>query len=204
MENQKNFQKETLHDTPVKDKASSPQESTWKELLRFAFITALIVIPIRLFIAQPFLVSGGSMDPTFADGQYLIVDELSYRFNPPERGDVVIFRFPFNQRKFLIKRVIGLPGETVKIENGVVTIKNSAMPDGFTLAEPFVSFPKTDDRSGSLQLKADEYFVMGDNRGASVDSRIWGALKKEHIIGKPFLRLFPLKTLDFAPGVHNY
>lgn len=169
------------------------------ETLRFAFITLIIVVPFRYFIAQPFIVSGDSMSPTFENSEYLIVDELSYRFNEPARGDVVIFRYPRDQKKFFIKRIIGLPGETIAIDGKVTTIR---VPSGntFTITEGYAI-----DRGGfkvetAVTLKDNEYFVLGDNRSASSDSRVWGPLKRSLIIGKPIARLYPLDRLAFTPG----
>src|SRR3989338_9340260 len=104
------------------------------ETVRFIFIALLIVIPIRLFIAQPFIVSGASMDPTFTDGQYLIVDEVSYRFNEPIRGDVIIFKYPKDPKKYFIKRIIGLPRHTVSIdEKGNVSVRQTGSEAELTL-----------------------------------------------------------------------
>jgi signal peptidase I len=178
-----------------------PQESSenfFTELLKFILIAAAIVFPIRLFIAQPFIVSGASMEPTFHHGQYLIVDEISYRLNDPARGDVVIFRYPKNPKEFFIKRIIGLPNETVSIQGDAITITRA---DGSTLAisEPYV----TNHGNGSTenyQLKPDEFFVMGDNRPESSDSRIWGALPRGNIIGRALIRLLPVQTIGLFPG----
>ena len=104
------------------------------ELLRFALIALIIVIPIRIFIMEPFVVSGSSMFPTFDNGDYLIVDKLSYKISDPQRNDVVIFKYPNDKTKFFIKRVIGLPNETVDIKDGVVTIINSENPFGLPLS----------------------------------------------------------------------
>ena len=95
---------------------NSHQENFFKEIIKFALLAVIIVLPIRFFIAQPFIVSGASMDPTFADKQYLIVDQISYRFDGPKRGDVIIFRYPLNTKKFFIKRIVGLPSKTIKIK----------------------------------------------------------------------------------------
>lgn len=169
------------------------------ETIRFILIALAVVIPIRLYIAQPFIVSGSSMDPTFANGQYLVVDEVSYRFGNPARGDVVIFKYPKNPKQYFIKRIIGLPGETVTVtSDGKVLVK---APDSDTvtiLDEPYVKFTKED--SVTYTLGADEYFVMGDNRAGSFDSRAWGPVARDLIVGKPFLRLFPLTTVDILPG----
>ena len=180
-----------------------PQKSTFKEeaweTVRFLFIALLIVIPIRIFIAQPFIVSGASMDPTFQNGQYLIVDELSYNLGDPARGDVVIFKYPKNQKQYFIKRVIGLPGETVLLDGqGKVLIKNDIGKVMLTLDEPYVKYTKDD--SVEKTLKDGEYFVSGDTRAGSFDSRAWGPVQRDLIVGKPFLRLFPFTTIDFLPG----
>lgn len=178
---------------------------TWREflieILKFTVMALVIVIPVRLYVAQPFIVSGSSMDPTFYDGEYLIVDELSYRFSAPERGDVIIFRYPLEPKKFYIKRLIGLPGETVQITNGVVTITKPT-GESFVLDQPYVKLTRND--SENRTLGADEYFVMGDNRAASSDSRSWGPINRKHIVGKAFLRLFPVTDISVFPGEVTY
>ncbi len=172
------------------------------ETIRFIIIALIIVVPIRLFIAQPFIVSGASMDPTFASGQYLIVDELSYRLGDPVRGDVIVFKYPRNPKQYFIKRLIGLPGETVTInEKGIVTIQDSKGTVIITMNEPYVKFTKAD--SLTTILGSGEYFMAGDNRAGSFDSRDWGAVPRENIIGRAFIRLLPLPTIDFLPGVFN-
>lgn len=169
------------------------------ETIRFIFIALIIVVPIRFFIAQPFIVSGASMNPTFTDGQYLIVDEVSYRFNNPMRGDVIIFKYPKDPKKYFIKRIIGLPGETVVIdERGSVSIRQQGNGGQITLKEPYVYFPKNE--SAERVLKEDEYFVMGDNREGSYDSRMWGPVKRDFLIGKALVRLFPFTQINIFPG----
>src|SRR6185436_693195 len=142
-----------------------PQEnrdSFFTELLKFAVVALIIVVPIRFFVAQPFIVSGASMDPTFGTGQYLIVDELSYRFEPPNRGDVIIFKYPKDPTQYFIKRVIGLPGETVSIKNGDVFVEDTTGKT-IKLAESYVT-NKGNGADMTVPLESDEYFVMGDNR----------------------------------------
>ncbi len=159
-------------------------------MVKLVVIAVVIVIPFRLFIAQPFIVDGASMDPTFRNSQYLIVDEFTYHFNTPERGSVLIFKYPKDPKKFFIKRVIGLPGETVNITNGEVTIVNTENPNGLKLVEPYIVYKKED--SHSVKLGEGEYFVMGDNRAGSADSRIWGPVPEKNIVGRPILRVWPL------------
>lgn len=168
------------------------------ELIKFVFFAAIIVIPFRLYIAQPFVVNGASMDPTFETGEYLIVDQLTYQFENPERGSVIIFKYPLDVEKYFIKRVIGLPGETVVIRGSTVTIKNTDNPKGFTLEEPYIEHIKNDYLS--VTLGENEYFVMGDNRAGSSDSRIWGPVDESLIVGRPLVRLFPINHLNFLPG----
>jgi signal peptidase I len=168
-------------------------EFAW-ELFKIALIALVIVAPIRYFLFQPFIVSGESMSPNFTSGDYLIVDEISYRFSTPQRGDVIVFNFPKNPSERFIKRVIGLPGETVDITNGKVEIINSGKT--ITLDEKYLpadlkTYPDT-----KTTLKPDEYFVMGDNREYSYDSRAWGIVPKANIIGKAFLRIFPVAALS--------
>jgi signal peptidase I len=179
---------------------SAPSGGFWSEVVKFALIAVLIVLPIRLFIAQPFIVSGASMDPTFGNGEYLIVDQLSYKFEPPHRGDVIIFKWPEDESKFFIKRVIGLPEEIVEINEGKVTIKNTLHPEGLILDETYIdpSNIRTDD--AVITLGKGEYFVMGDNRNGSSDSRSWGPVKKNLIIGRPFVRLLPVNKFEVFPG----
>jgi signal peptidase I len=171
-----------------------------KEILKFTIVVLAIVVPVRLFVAQPFVVSGASMDPTFASGQYLIVDQLSYRLSEPQRGDVIIFHYPKNPDTFFIKRIIGLPAEIVTIEEGGIIIQNAKNPDGFMLDEPYIDERNRTYEDFSLELGVNEYFVMGDNREQSSDSRIWGALEEKYIVGRPIVRLLPLSDMDFFPG----
>ncbi len=180
-----------------------PQEkkpNAFWEIIKFAIIALVIVIPVRLFIAQPFIVSGDSMVPTFEDKDYVIVDEISYRFHEPNRGDVIIFRFPLEPDRFFIKRVIGLPGETVILQGQTIKIKNSEHPEGFEIDEPEIKVKSVGHTT--ITLKDDEFFVMGDNRNNSSDSRSWGPLEEKYIIGRALIRLLPVKHLDVLPG--NY
>ena len=184
---------------PVLQPSHVPKSSFIKETVSYIVIAIIVVFPIRMWVAQPFVVNGGSMDTTFADGEYLIVDEVTYRFNEPERGDVLIFKYPQDTSKYFIKRLIGLPGETVMVRNDVVTITNSENPKGLVLTEPYIHTASFLNRT--ITLGSDEYFVMGDNRGVSSDSRVWGPLPKKDIIGRPLIRLLPISRADILPGV---
>jgi len=174
------------------------RENIFTELLKFALIAVIIVVPVRLFVAQPFIVSGASMEPTFDHGEYLIVDELTYRFDGPTRGDVVIFKYPKDPTQYFIKRIIGLPNETVNITAGGVSVTRPG-GEAVALNETYVV---NEGNGGNLtvMLKEDEYFVMGDNRPESSDSRVWGILPKENIVGRALVRLLPIQSATLLPG----
>ncbi len=165
------------------------------EIAKIVIIALAIVIPIRFFLFQPFIVRGQSMEPNFSNGDYLIIDELSYRFRPPQRGEIIVFRSPANPSSRYIKRIVGLPGETIQIKNGEVTIYSNN--DSLTLDETNY-LPEDLETSGDLQVFLDfnEYFVLGDNRSASYDSRKFGLLSEEDIIGRVYFRAWPFTVLD--------
>lgn len=173
----------------------------FKELLKFVLIAFIIVVPFRWFVAQPFIVNGASMEPTFKDNEYLIVDQLSHRIKNPERGEVIIFKYPKDPSKYFIKRIIGLPSETLEINGSEIKITNNEFPDGFTIDETYITYQKNNKLK--IELSEDEYFVMGDNRASSSDSRVWGPLKKKLLVGRPLVRLFPVNRFNFFPGDHS-
>ena len=179
-------------------------ENFFTELLKFIVIAAIIILPIRFFVAQPFIVSGESMHPTFENSQYLIVDELTYHFEAPQRGDVIVLKFPLDTSRSFIKRIIGLPGDTVVMNGETVTIKNAAHPQGFTLNEPYISAIHQSTTNMTVTLKPGEYFVLGDNRKESADSRYWGTLPADDIIGRPMLRIYPFNEIGTYPGEARY
>jgi len=164
------------------------------EVIKIVVLASLIVIPIRLFIFQPFFVKGQSMEPNFENGDYLIVDELSYRFKDPQRGEVVVFKYPNDISQRYIKRIIGLPGETIEIKDGKIEVFNQQSEK---VLKETSYLPQGTFTSGdmSIILKEGEYFVLGDNRFASADSRRWGPLPQKDIIGRVFFRAWPLATL---------
>ena len=181
------------------EQTKSKASSFW-EIVRFGIVALIIVIPIRVFVAEPFIVSGGSMIPTFVNGDYLIIDKISYKLGDPKRDDVVVFRYPGDTTKFFIKRIIGLPNETVDVKGNNITITNNEHPESFKLDQPFVK--NISNNEEHIVLKSDEYYVMGDNRSASSDSRAWGPVKRELLTGRAFLRLLPINKIDLLPG--NY
>jgi signal peptidase I len=170
------------------------------------FAVALALV-IRFFIATPYIVSGASMEHTFENHDYLIIDRITYDISSPQRGDVIVFGLPQEPSRDLIKRVVGLPGETVEISGNTptVTITNAEHPQGFTLDEPYLT---AENYGGATNIKvtlgADQYFVLGDNRKVSADSRLWGILPRRDIVGRVLLRLFPFTAVNILPGKANY
>ena len=161
------------------------------EFAKIILVSLAIVLPIRFFVAQPFIVRGASMEPTFQDGEYLIIDELSYFLRAPEREEVIVFRYPEDPSLFFIKRIIGLPGETVVIQNGKVAIQNEEHPNGVLLEEPYLPPLLETAPNARRSLGAGEYFVLGDNRRESSDSRQWGVLSERFLVGRTLVRLWP-------------
>ena len=196
-----------------KDYDPSEDPSSFNKVMRFVWeivkvvvVSVIIIVPIRMFVVQPFIVEGASMEPTFENGEYLVVDEISLRFSDIKRGDVVIFHPPHNASLYYIKRVIGLPGEAVEIKDGGIYIYNDEFPEGTRLDEN--NYLPESALSGNKQkvyLKDKEYFVAGDNRGNSLDSRSFGPIVLERIKGKVFLRAFPFNRLDlFKAPSYNF
>lgn len=172
--------------------------SAFKEIAIFLLLAVVIVLPLRLFVAQPFVVEGASMYKTFDTGDYLIVDELTYHFSTPKRGDVIVFRAPPDPKTFYIKRIIGLPGETVHIDHGKVTVTKT---DGSTIVldEQYI-IQEDATYSADSTIGAGQYFVMGDNRPKSSDSRVWGLLPQGNIMGRAIVRLLPFSEIGLFPG----
>lgn len=177
-----------------------PDENFFKDIVKFSILALLIVVPIRFFVAQPFIVSGASMQPTFESGQYLIVDQFTYHFETPKRGDVIIFKYPKDPSKYFIKRVIGLPNETIRIEGKNIYIENAEHPSGYLIEEPYLAPGNPQASTLTVTLSPTDYFVLGDNRSESSDSRVWGPLSEESIVGRAFLRLLPVGNSGIFPG----
>lgn len=198
----------------------APREEASQSFLSYVILALGLAIFIRSFIAAPYVVQGASMEPTFHGADYLITDRFSYRLHEPERGDVVVFCLPdtgpcsffdriraglWSPPRTLIKRVIGLPGETVTVASGAVTIASAENPEGFVLSEPYLSPTNLGGPSNvTVTLGSGEYFVLGDNRRVSSDSRTWGSLPQENIVGDVLVRLFPFSHIDILPGDAKY
>ncbi len=195
-----------MNDSVMQSSSSSDSpKNSQRSLLIYTVVALGLALFIRFFIAAPYVVSGASMEPNFHDWQYLIVDRVSYDMGAPARGDIIVFDLPQNESRALIKRIIGLPGETVVLSGEKVTITNAQHPEGFTLEEPYLdSANLTDTNELTMKLGADEFFVLGDNRRVSADSRVWGSLPRKDIVGRVFLRLYPFDKLGVLPSESRY
>lgn len=184
---------------------ASEKNAASRSLILYTAVALGLALFIRFFIAAPYIVSGASMEPTFDNLHYLIVDRVSYELGEPSRGDVIVFDLPTELGRSLIKRVIGLPGETVIMSGNTIMIQNAEHREGFTLDEPYLD-PENlgGENNMRVTLEQGEYFVLGDNRHVSSDSRIWGALPREDIVGRVFLRLYPLNMMGALPGEARY
>jgi signal peptidase I len=164
------------------------------EVAKIGLLALAIVLPIRLFIVCPFYVKGASMEPNFYDKEYLLIDEISYRFQQPQRGEVIVFRYPQDPREYFIKRVIGLPGETLKMDKGDLYLLDKSTSEWTKINESYL--PSTDQTfafdSSESTLGPDEFFVLGDNRAHSRDSRFFGPLHRRYLVGRVMLRGLPL------------
>jgi len=166
------------------------------EVAEVILIAVVTVFFVRTFLMQPFLVSGASMEPNFSTGNYLLIDEVTYRLRAPERGEVVVFKYPNDPSVYYIKRIIGLPGERVIVKNGEVEIINKEYPEGFKVDEIYLDTSLKTLGDIDSVLGKNDYFVMGDNRGFSYDSRSWGTLPEDNIVGIVRLRLFPINSIE--------
>jgi len=173
------------------------------DLVKVVCVSLAIIIPVRYFLIQPFYVKGASMEPSFYDHEYLIINEISYRISAPERGDIIVFKYPKDPSQYFIKRIIGLPNEKIEIADGRVYVyaevdsKVKKMLDESLYLDPEV---KTTN-SKSWVLGHDEYYVLGDNREYSLDSRGFGPVYRDLIVGKVWLRGWPISRAAIFPEV---
>lgn len=163
------------------------------EIVKIVVIALIIVVPIRVFVFQPFFVRGVSMEPNYQNFDYLIISEISYRFSDPQRGDAIVFHNPHDTSKRFIKRIVGLPGETIKITEGRVMLKQE---EDFFILDESEYLPEGTTTSGNIEvfLENDQFFVLGDNRYLSLDSRSFGSVDRRFIIGKSAFRLWPVSV----------
>lgn len=171
------------------------------DLKKTLIIVLVVYFVIKSYIAQPFLVRGRSMEQTLSDGDYLVVDQLSYNIFNPKRSDIVVFHTEFIQggaeKEYYIKRIIGIPGDRVVIKDGNVILYKNNSDTPTLLKEPYIieGLKTISQDPIDVILSENQYFVLGDNRGNSSDSRYWGVLNKQYIIGKPVIRLFPFNAI---------
>ena len=184
------------------DQVEPPLSSYIWDFLKVIVAAFVVMLLFRFYVAEPYIVSGSSMVPNFHDKEYLIVSKIGYRLEEPKRGDVIVFRYPKNTKEYYIKRVIGLPGEQVRIVDGRVVIINKDNPQGFVVNESYLpSTTKTYGGPESVVLGSDEFFVLGDNRQSSSDSRNWGVLPRNNIIGRTALRVLPISEFSLVHRV---
>jgi len=159
-------------------------------------IAAAVFVGLR-FTIQTYIVNGPSMEPNYRNNEWIIVDKLAYKFSTVRRGDIIVFHPPISSTKPFIKRIIGLPGETVEIQNGTVDILKA---DGstITLQEPYIKEPFSSNYTSTV-IPPNEYFVMGDNRNHSTDSRYGWLVSGDKIIGKAWISIWPPKWWGLAP-----
>jgi len=184
--------------TEQDDSKDSGIKDFFIELLQVVIVALAIIIPVRYYFIKPFYVKGASMEPSFHDNEYLVIDEISYRFKEPLRGEIVVFRYPRDPGQFFIKRIVGLPGETVQVTGSEVFV------NGEELEEIYLESDEITKGEIVVTLQTDEYFVLGDNRSFSLDSRSFGPLKREFIVGKTWIRGWPFdKFTVFEPPLYN-
>ena len=185
----------------------APKNDAWRflaELVKTAVIVLAVAYGVRVFVLQPYIVEGLSMFPQFHDRDYLLVDKISYRIHAPERGDVVVFKYPKDTAFNYVKRIIGLPGDTIRISNSTVYVSDAAHPQGVALSEPYVeagnkTLPDSGNGETEFTVPANSYFVMGDNRMGSSDSRNWGDVPMDDMIGRVLVLAYPFDRAAYAP-----
>lgn len=200
------FFKKNKYPAYLEDDLSVGKQATifvW-EIFKVVVISLAIIVPVRYYLIKPFYVKGASMEPTYHDHEYLIINELGYHLGSPVRGDAVVFKYPLDPTQYFIKRVIGLPGETIKIADGFVTIINKDNPAGVQLVEDYLDDSVRTLGDVEVTLGPDEYYLLGDNRLASLDSRVFGPVKEEFIIGKTLFRGWPLNRVGLITNNLDY
>lgn len=169
------------------------------ELIKVAVLAGVTIALVRYFLFKPFYVKGASMEPNFFDKEYLIIDELSYRLRAPQRGEVIVFKYPENPKEYFLKRIIGLPGERIKVAEGQVTVYNQEHPEGVVLNEPYLPADLLTVGERITVLTENQYFVLGDNRLNSYDSRRFGAVDKSLVVGRVYFRGWPFNRAQIIP-----
>ncbi|OGL88531.1 signal peptidase I [Candidatus Uhrbacteria bacterium RIFCSPLOWO2_02_FULL_51_9] len=169
------------------------------ELIKVAVLAGITIGAVRYFIFKPFVVHGASMAPNFYENEYLIIDEVSYRFKEPARGDIVVLRNPHKKEEFFLKRVIGMPGERIMVRDSQVFLAKDKNTAPVALQEAYLPSREFTPGSVDITLQENEYYVLGDNRDASLDSRIFGPIPGDSIIGRVLLRGWPFDRAQRFP-----
>ncbi|MDA8235233.1 MAG: signal peptidase I [Clostridia bacterium] len=169
------------------------------DILESVIIAVILAVIIRFFIFQPFYIPSGSMEPTLTEGDRIIVNKFLYRFKEPQRADVIVFKYPLDEKRDFIKRIIGVPGDTVEIKNNELIINGKPVPEPY-LAQNL----EQNGNYGPVTVPQDRYLMLGDNRNNSEDSRIWGMLPKENIRGKAVVLYWPINRIGFIGDLSTY
>lgn len=179
------------------DKAPPVEAIRWgalfREIAETLILTVLIFVLVRGVLVQNFRIEGYSMEPTLHEGQYLIVNKFEYLLHPPRRGDIIVFAFPRGPERDFIKRVIGLPGDTVEVRPGEILVNGEVIAEPYEPESAMYNYPPT-------TMGPNEYFVLGDNRNNSSDSHTWGPLDRKYIIGKAWLSYWPPQEWGLVPN----
>jgi signal peptidase I len=174
------------------------------ELIKISVLAGVTIILVRHFLFKPFYVKGASMEPNFFEKEYLIIDEVNYRFREPKRGEVIVFKYPENPKEYFLKRIIGLPGERVKVSEGKVVVYNQQFPEGVAIKEEYLDPSLRTDGEKTIVLGDDQYFVLGDNRNNSYDSRRFGPVDKNLIVGRAWLRGWPVSRIQIFNDLPDF
>lgn len=175
------------------------------DLMETVVISLSIFLVVYLFFMQPHQVNGQSMVPNFQSGDYVLTDKISYKISEPKRGDIIVFHAPNSAHCAkgtgcdFIKRILGLPGETIEVRDGQIFVNNQPLPEPYVPAE-FETLPGAYTQTGPIVLNADQYFAVGDNRPYSSDSRSWGPITKDEIVGRAFFRYWPMQSVGVIKG----
>ncbi|HUW21969.1 MAG TPA: signal peptidase I [Candidatus Bathyarchaeia archaeon] len=161
------------------------------DIIETGVIALSIFIVVYLFVMQPHEVKGNSMFPSFEHGEFLLTDKISYRLNQPQRGDVIVFRAPLNTQFDYIKRIIGLPRETVMVKDGYIYIQNQKVDEIYLPEDTVIRAGNAFSEGKPVTIPEGQYFVMGDNRAHSSDSRDWGTVPRDNIVGRVWFRYWP-------------
>ncbi|OGM05282.1 signal peptidase I [Candidatus Woesebacteria bacterium GWB1_43_5] len=171
------------------------------DILQVVIFAGAIFLVLYLLVMQPHKIKGASMEPNFHDGEYLLTDKITYRFNQPKRGDVIIFKAPGESGDDFIKRIIGLPGEKVSLTNGKVYIDGKILSESYIPADFVTSQGIFLQEGKEVVVPSNQFFVFGDNRSHSADSRSFGFIEKSRITGRAWFLYWPIKNLGLVEGV---